>query len=243
MVRPFADAPTASQRRPGLSKQSTPGDALCRLNGEQQAQRSIVSNTLFANDGNCIDLGTDIIVGAKKSGVLYSRRHTSARRCVFLAGHLALPVSDSGAFPVSGVIDECVATTHLTIPEDKNVTSIVAHTVARSSIERVESILDHGKTTAARVKNRTARALSAMTPSNAVIINGKPSRQPNAADTAGACAECLRRCSTGACSHQPPTFEAGQLKPLIFPTVQASFLIFRNAFYGAKELRFNQSCR
>lgn len=185
---------SAAQGFPSNRRRAMPCD---RLNGEQQAQRSIVSSTLFANDGNCIDLGTDIIVGAKKSGVLYSRRHTSARRCVFLAGHLALPVSDSGAFPVSGVIDECVATTHLTIPEDKNVTSIVAHTVARSSIERVESILDHGKTTAARVKNRTARALSAMTPSNAVIINGKPSRQPNAADTAGACARMLAKVFDG----------------------------------------------
>ena len=158
-------------RQPASAAQGFPSNrrramSCDRLNGEQQAQRSIVSNTLFA-------------------------------RRVFLAGHLALPVSDSGAFPVSGVIDECVATTHLTIPEDKNVTSIVAHTVARSSIERVESILDHGKTTAARVKNRTARALSAMTPSNAVIINGKPSRQPNAADTAGACARMLAKVFDG----------------------------------------------
>jgi hypothetical protein len=116
---------------------------------------------------------------------------------VLLARHLALPASDGGAFVTSGVKNECVATTHLTVPEDKNATNIIGHAVARSGMECVESVLNHGKLTAARTKNRTARALSATTPSNAVIINANPSRRPNAADTAGACARMLAKVFDG----------------------------------------------
>ena len=43
----------------------------------QQAQRCIVSNALLAHEGHCIDLGTGIAVGAKKSDVLDAGRHRS----------------------------------------------------------------------------------------------------------------------------------------------------------------------
>ena len=41
-------------------------NSLCR----QQAQRCIVSNALLAKEGHCIDLGTGIVVSAKKSDLL-----------------------------------------------------------------------------------------------------------------------------------------------------------------------------
>ena len=43
----------------------------------QQAQRCIVSNALLAKEGHCIDLGTGIVVCAKKSDVLDAGPHRS----------------------------------------------------------------------------------------------------------------------------------------------------------------------
>jgi hypothetical protein len=53
----------------------------------QQAQRCIVSNALLAKEGHGIDLGTGIVVGAKKPDVLDPRRHRSPSRGVFLTSY------------------------------------------------------------------------------------------------------------------------------------------------------------
>ena len=108
----------------------------------QQAQRCIVSNALLANEGHRIDLGTGIIVGAKKSDVLDASRHRSSGRGMFLTGYFALPFS-GGAFIASCVIDVGVAAMQLTVAQYQDATNILGHTIAGTSIQRIEAILNH----------------------------------------------------------------------------------------------------
>jgi hypothetical protein len=53
------------------------GRVISDLVWHQQAQRCIVSNALLAKEGHRIDLGTGIVLGAKKSDVLDAGRRRS----------------------------------------------------------------------------------------------------------------------------------------------------------------------
>jgi hypothetical protein len=92
----------------------------------QQAQRCIISNTSFANEGHRIDLGTGIVVGTKKSDVLDAGRHWSPGRGMLLTGYFALPVS-GGAFITSCVIDVGVAAMQLTAAQYQDATNVLGH--------------------------------------------------------------------------------------------------------------------
>jgi hypothetical protein len=76
------------------------GRVISNLVWHQQAQRCIVSNALLAKEGHCIDLGTGIVVGAKKSDMLDAGGHRSPGRGMFLTGYFTLPIS-GGAFIAS----------------------------------------------------------------------------------------------------------------------------------------------
>lgn len=95
------------------------------------SNRSVaLSNTLFANEGHCIDLGPGIVVCPKEPDVLHSGRHWSPGGGMFLTGHFTLPVVSGGAFVVSGVVNIGVAATDLTIPQDKYTAHIIGRTIA-----------------------------------------------------------------------------------------------------------------
>jgi hypothetical protein len=108
----------------------------------QQAQRCIVSNALIAKEGHGIDLGTGIVVGAKKSDVLDTGRHRSPGRGMFLTGYFTLPVS-GGAFITSCVIDVSVAALQLAVAQYEDATNFLGYTIAGTSIQRIEAILNH----------------------------------------------------------------------------------------------------
>ena len=113
-----------------------------RLISYQQAQRCIVSNTLLANESHRIDPGAGIGVGAEKSDVLDTGRHRSPGRGMFLTGHFTLPVS-SRALIASCVEDVGVAAMQLAVTQYQDTTNFVGHTVAGTSIQRIEPVLDH----------------------------------------------------------------------------------------------------
>jgi len=96
----------------------------------QQAQRCIVSNTVLAHEGHRIDLGSSIVVGAKKSDMLDLGRHRSRGRGMFLTGHFTVPVS-SRALIASCVIDVGVAAMQLTFAQYQDATNVLGHTRAR----------------------------------------------------------------------------------------------------------------
>jgi hypothetical protein len=97
---------------------------------------------LLANDGHRIGLGAGIIVGAKKSDVLNFGSDRSRGRGMFLAGHFALPPS-GGALVVSRVIDVGIAAEHLAVLQYQDGTNFIAYTIAGSSIQRIEPVLNH----------------------------------------------------------------------------------------------------
>ena len=103
----------------------------------QQAQRCIVSNALLANESHCIDLGTGIVVGAKKPDVLDTGRHRSPSRGMFLTSYFALPVS-GGAFIASCVIDVSVTAMQLAVAQYQDATNVLGHTIAGTSIQRID---------------------------------------------------------------------------------------------------------
>jgi hypothetical protein len=111
------------------------GRVISNLVWHQQAQRCIVSNALLAKEGHCIDLGTGIVVGAKKSDVLDAGRHRSPGRG--MTGYFTLPVS-GGAFIASSVIDVSVAAMQLTVAQYQDATNVLGHTIAGTSIQRIE---------------------------------------------------------------------------------------------------------
>ena len=118
------------------------GRVISNLVWHQQAQRCIVSNALLAKEGHCIDLGTGIVVGAKKSDVLDAGRHRSPGRGMFLTGYFTLPIS-GGAFIASRVIDVGVAAMQLTVAQYQDATNVLGHTIAGTSIQRIEPVPNH----------------------------------------------------------------------------------------------------
>jgi hypothetical protein len=84
------------------------GRVISDLVWHQQAQRCIVSNALLAKERHCIDLGTGIVEGTKKSDVLDAGRHRSPGWGMFLTGYFTLPISD-GAF-IAGAADYAMGT-------------------------------------------------------------------------------------------------------------------------------------
>ena len=115
---------------------------MIELNCEQQAQRCIVSNALLANEGHCIDLGTGIVVGAKKPDVLDPGRHRSPGRGMFLTGYLTLPLS-SGKL-CSFLCSRQRRRRHAPGRRAyKDAANFIGDTIAGNGIQRVESVLYH----------------------------------------------------------------------------------------------------
>ena len=89
-----------------------------------------------------MDLGTGIVVGAKKTNVLDASRHRSPGRGMFLTGYFALPVS-GGALIASCVIDVGVAAMQLAVAQYQDATNVLGHTIAGTSIQRIEPVPNH----------------------------------------------------------------------------------------------------
>jgi hypothetical protein len=61
---------------------------------------------------------------------------------MFLTSYFALPVS-GGAFIASCVIDVSVTAMQLAVAQYQDATNVLGHTIAGTSIQRIEAILNH----------------------------------------------------------------------------------------------------
>jgi hypothetical protein len=126
---------------------------ILNLTCRQKPQRCIVSRTMLAPEGHCINLGTVTVVGANEPDVLDPICHRARTRGMFLTSYFTLPIFGR-TLVASCLIDVGVAAKQLAIVQDQDAANFAVHTIAGSSDERIDSILNHALYPASEHHNR-----------------------------------------------------------------------------------------